>query len=97
MRASRIPKVDTIPVQHLVYIAQEWLFDGDNWNRSSFHFLTVVKSGAKRGSEECAWLLEKFENIGDFPSYSKVERMFDDSPRSKYYIARLCQTTTDPR
>ena len=90
-RGSRIPKIESIPAQHLTYIAREWLFDCDNWNTSTFHFLTVVKSGACRENDECAWLLDKFGGIT-----SRLDRKWmlnrisnDDSPRSKYYRARL--------
>ena len=54
VRRSRRDRLASIPPDHLLLMAREWLFDGLNWNKSAAHVTKVLESAAGRGSEERA-------------------------------------------
>jgi len=98
MRASRKPKLDTIPTDWLVLVARDWLFSrgAGNCNSSVAHVTKVLDSAAARGNEEAAWLQRVMANIPEFGLWSKkneeakcvwlMERLkTENGPRAQYY------------
>ena len=61
VRRSRRDRLASIPPDHLLLMAREWIF-GDNYNRSMAHVTKVLESAAARGSEESGWLLDKLRS-----------------------------------
>jgi hypothetical protein len=99
-RVSRIPKIESIPTNHLAHIAQSRLFCYDE---SLEIFTKVVTNGAKRGNDECIWMLGKFADISnhDYTINERVEYANqilsnDPSPRAKYYRSRMLRIRNDP-
>lgn len=100
--ASRRPKLDSIPVDHVFGIAREWLFftpySALSRNKSTAHFLALLENAAGRGEAECQWLLGVVTRGGakvpEFASqlskWSWLEqRMVDETcARGKYYRGR---------
>jgi hypothetical protein len=92
-RGSRIDKLRSIPPDHLLLMAREWVFGDDNNNTSTAHVTKVLE--AARGSEESGWLLDKLRSKGDIPEFGDdwkakwrwvAEIMAtEDSPRANYY------------
>jgi len=99
-RVSRIPRIESIPPNHLAHIAQSRLFCCDE---SLEIFTKVVTNGAKRGNEECIWMLDKFADISnhdhtlnDRVEYANQVLLNDPSPRAKYYRFRILWMRNDP-
>jgi hypothetical protein len=95
-RASRIDKLRSIPPDHLLLIAREWVVSRgyNNYNTSVAHVTKVLESAAARGSEESGWLLDKLRSKGAIPEFGtwQVNRRWlaevmasDESPRAQYY------------
>lgn len=91
-RASRIPKVDTIPPDWLLHMARQWLFETKG-NRSAAYVKKILNSAANRNQVEARWLLDVFSKIRNFDGGSKwrwlraIAKILasDESPRAKFY------------
>ncbi len=106
-RKSRVPKLDTIPPDHLVLIAREWL-KGDVCNNSSGFVMRVLASATARGSEEAAWLLDVItRGDGSIPEFGvdwtnkcrwlAESLVDDDTARAQYYRGRALDMIGDTR
>ena len=69
VRRSRTDRLASIPPDHLLLMAREWVFGGYNDNTSVAHVIKVLESAAARGSEESGWLLNKLRSMGDVPEF----------------------------
>ena len=98
VRRSRRDRLASIPPDHLLLMAREWVLGGNNSNESVAHVTKVLESAAARGSEESGWLLDKLRSKGDIPEFgdnwnAKWKWVADimateDSPRAQYYQGR---------
>ena len=68
VRRSRRDRLASIPPDHLLLMAREWVIDGLN-NTSVAHVIRVLESAAARGSEESGWLLDKLRSNGAIPEF----------------------------
>ena len=62
VRRSRRDRLASIPPDHLLLMAREWVFGDYNKNKSVAHVTKVLKSAEARGSEESGWLLDKLRS-----------------------------------
>ena len=95
VRRSRRDRLASIPPDHLLLMAREWVFGGNNWNTSAAHVTKVLESAAARGSEESGWLLDKLRSKGKVHEFGRDRRAkerwvaeiiaTEDSPRAQYY------------
>ena len=71
VRRSRRDRLASIPPDHLLLVAREWVFDSGFWNtnKSVAHVTNALESAAARGSEESGWLLDKLRSKGDIPEF----------------------------
>ena len=98
VRRSRRDRLVSIPPDHLLLMAREWMFGGNNFNKSVAHVTRVLESAAARGSDESGWLLDKLRSKGAIPEFGddgKAKRRglakimaTDDTPRAQYYRGR---------
>ena len=68
VRRSMRDRLASIPPDHLLLMAREWVFDG-SINTSVAHVTKVLESAAARGSEESGWLLDKLRSKGAIPEF----------------------------
>ena len=104
VRRSRRDRLASIPPDHLLLMAREWVIGFNNQNTSAAHVTKVLESAAARGSEESGWLQDKLRSKGDIPEFGDdltAKRRWvaeimatEDSPRGQYYrgVALLCPT-----
>ena len=105
VRRSRRGRLASIPPDHLLLMAREWVLSGFNRNTSVAHVTRALESAAARGSEESGWLLDKLRSKGDIPEFGKYQlpklRWFaeimatEDSPRAQFYRGRALRWLGD--
>ena len=98
VRRSRRDRLASIPPDHLLLMAREWVLLGINNNTSVAHVTKVLESAAARGSEESGWLLDKLRSKGAVPEFGRDRKTkwrwvaeimaTEDSPRAQYYRGR---------
>lgn len=63
---SRIPKIESVPPQHLVLTARTWFFRQHHEDiRTKDEIDCILHNAKRRGSEEAAWILERDGNFND--------------------------------
>jgi hypothetical protein len=97
-RASRLDKLLSIPVDHILLLVRECIFGSRSCSQFDLetHVKKLLESCIKRGDDESSWLFEKLRDISlceeniiaRSTSLANIMAM-EDTPRAQYYEGML--------